>query len=236
MQQPEILYEDDALMVCHKPAGLATQTKRLGQQDMESILRNHAALASRKAGRGALPYIGIVHRLDQPVEGVMVFAKTTQAAAKLSAQVQRHSFGKKYYALVSLPDERADFRKATGLKESGTLEDWILFEPKQNLSRIVPRGTPGAKKAVLDYQLIWQDAGRALLDITLHTGRHHQIRVQLANLGTPICGDRRYGGTPEEQLALCSYHIDFEHPADCRSMEFDVVPENKLLRVCISAV
>ena len=225
MQQPKILYEDDDLIVCHKPAGLATQTKRLGQKDMETILKNHVALADRKTGKGVLPYIGIVHRLDQPVEGVMVFAKTPQAAAKLSAQVQKHSFGKRYYALVCLPDQGTDFSEATGLPESGTLEDWILFEPKENISRIVKKGTVGAKRAVLDYRVVDQKEGRALLDITLHTGRHHQIRVQLANIGTPIYGDQKYGGRGEGNLALCSYHIDFEHPADGRKMEFDVMPE-----------
>ena len=99
MTQPEILYEDAQLIVCYKPAGIATQTKKLGQKDMVSILSNHIA----QEGTGQ-PFIGVVHRLDQPVEGVMVFAKTKQAAAKLSAQVKDHSFGKKYYARVQLTE------------------------------------------------------------------------------------------------------------------------------------
>ena len=98
MTQPEIIYEDDDILVCHKPAGVATQTKRLGQKDMESILKNYIAVNNRKAGRMQPPYIGIVHRLDQPVEGVMVYAKTPQAAAKLSAQVKKRFVGKHYYA------------------------------------------------------------------------------------------------------------------------------------------
>ena len=104
MTQPEIIYEDEAILVCHKPAGVATQTKRLGQKDMESILKNYIAANNRKAGRTQPPYIGIVHRLDQPVEGVMVYAKTPQAAAKLSAQVKKRFMGKHYYALVQLPE------------------------------------------------------------------------------------------------------------------------------------
>ena len=108
MTQPEILYEDAQLIVCYKPAGIATQTKKLGQKDMVSILLNHVA----QEGTGQ-PFIGVVHRLDQPVEGVMVFAKTKQAAAKLSAQVKDHSFGKKYYAKVRLPEGKT-FEQATG--------------------------------------------------------------------------------------------------------------------------
>ena len=225
MRDPEIIYEDEALLVCHKPAGLATQTKRLGQQDMESILKNHVALAGGKAGRGVLPYIGIVHRLDQPVEGVMVFAKTPQAAAALSRQVQKHSFGKQYYALVRLTE-----LETTGLPKCGTLEDDILFDPRQNISRILPRGTPGAKRALLDYRMIAQKDGKALLDITLHTGRHHQIRVQLAHRGMPIFGDSKYGKREPGvgALALCSYHIDFAHPRDGHEMSFDIQPENRL--------
>lgn len=228
MQQPKIIYEDDIVIVCHKPAGLATQTRRLGQPDMESFLKNHVALAGNSTGKGVLPYIGIVHRLDQPVEGVMVFAKTPKAAADLSDQVRTHSFGKKYYALVQLPENVAYFTKASGLPESGTLEDWILFEKAKNTSAVVPEKTGGAKRGILDYQVLGQKNARALLDITLHTGRHHQIRVQLAHLGTPICGDRKYGKAVSGSPALCSYHIDFEHPVDGRRMAFEIVPENVL--------
>ena len=131
MIQPEILYEDAQLIICYKPAGIATQTKKLGQKDMVSILLNHVA----QEGTGQ-PFIGVVHRLDQPVEGVMVFAKTKQAAAKLSAQVKDHSFGKKYYAKVRLPEGKT-FEQATGHEKTGTLQDWIQFEPKENKSCVI---------------------------------------------------------------------------------------------------
>ena len=123
MLEPKILFEDDDLIVCHKPSGIATQTRKLGQKDMESILRNHVALAGGKTGKGVLPYIGIVHRLDQPVEGVMVFAKNSQAAASLSTQVQKHSFGKKYYALVRLQE--------TGKEEDGRTFSDVTHLPEQ---------------------------------------------------------------------------------------------------------
>jgi 23S rRNA pseudouridine1911/1915/1917 synthase len=183
---------------------------------------------------GKTPYIGVVHRLDQPVEGVMVFAKTKQAAGKLTEQVKSRSFGKKYYALVRLPEGTKNFSEATGLPAEGSLNDEILFLKRENISRIVPEGTKGAKKAVLDYRVISGGEGCTLLDITLHTGRHHQIRAQLANLGTPIFGDKKYGSTDSEeshnQLCLCSYYISFLHPTDKREMVYTVTPQNEGLR------
>ena len=138
MTQPEIIYEDDDILVCHKPAGVATQTKRLGQKDMESILKNYIAVNNRKAGRMQPPYIGIVHRLDQPVEGVMVYAKTPQAAAKLSAQVKKRFVGKHYYALVQLPEGKQSMEEI-GLDQKGTLENEIAFDAKHNVSAVMPR-------------------------------------------------------------------------------------------------
>lgn len=249
MKQPEIIYEDAQLIVCYKPAGIATQTKKLGQKDMVSILSNHVAQEEKRQ-----PFIGVVHRLDQPVEGVMVFAKTKQAAAKLSAQVKDHSFGKKYYAKVQLPEGKT-FEEATGRETAGTLRDWIQFDPKENKSRVVEQphnkkireeiGHPADKRqskmqkpkdtstaqnkvqeAVLDYQVIRQEEGSALLDITLHTGRHHQIRVQLAHIGTPICGDHKYGNAASGTPALCSYHIDFIHPVSGKEMTYEINPQN----------
>ena len=234
MTQPEIIYEDDDILVCHKPAGVATQTKRLGQKDMESILKNYIAVNNRKAGRMQPPYIGIVHRLDQPVEGVMVFAKTKQAAAKLSAQMKDHSFGKKYYARVQLTEGKT-FAEATGHATEGTLRDWMQFDRKENKSCVVeqPRkeqknvnSKNGVQEALLDYRVIKEEEKTALLDITLHTGRHHQIRVQLAHLGTPICGDHKYGNAAGGMPELCSYHIDFIHPVSGKTMTYDIKPRN----------
>lgn len=160
MTQPEILYEDAQLIVCYKPAGIATQTKKLGQKDMVSILLNHIA----QEGTGQ-PFIGVVHRLDQPVEGVMVFAKTKQAAAKLSAQMKDHSFGKKYYARVQLTEGKT-FAEATGHATEGTLRDWMQFDRKENKSCVVeqPRkeqknvnSKNGVQEALLDYRVIKEE-------------------------------------------------------------------------------
>jgi 23S rRNA pseudouridine1911/1915/1917 synthase len=157
----------------------------------------------------------------------MVFAKTPKAAASLSAQVQKRSFGKKYYALVDLPKGSDTFAAATGLPEEGTLRDAILFQKKENCSKIVPEGTQGAQRAVLDYRVLTGKDHHALLDITLHTGRHHQIRAQLSNLHTPICGDSKYGSTHPGQLSLCSYYIRFIHPKTGQDVTYTITPHNE---------
>ncbi len=226
MTQPEIIYEDDDILVCHKPAGVATQTKRLGQKDMESILKNYIAVNNRKAGRTQPPYIGIVHRLDQPVEGVMVYAKTPQAAAKLSTQVKKRFVGKHYYALVQLPEGKQSMEEI-GLDEKGTLENEIVFDAKRNISAVMPQKTKETKHACLDYEVVAQEGQKLLLDITLHTGRHHQIRVQLAHAGIPIVGDTKYGKYPANQLGLCSYRISFGHPSSGTEMDYKIMPKNE---------
>lgn len=210
---PPILYEDDDLIVCRKPAGVATQTKRFGQADMESLLKNY------RAARGELPYIGIVHRLDQPVEGVMVFAKTKEAAAELSRQIRGKLADKYYYAVTDGVPER----------RRGTLEDYLLRDGATNTSKVVARDAAGAKYAKLEYEVTGQNGANAALSIRLDTGRHHQIRVQLANAGFPIVGDAKYNfketlkksGKP---LALCSCRLSFRHPATHKKMQFEIQP------------
>ncbi len=234
MTQPEIIYEDDDILVCHKPAGVATQTKRLGQKDMESILKNYIAVNNRKAGRMQPPYIGIVHRLDQPVEGVMVYAKTPQAAAKLSAQVKKHFVGKHYYALVQLPEGKQSMEEI-GLDQKGTLENEIAFDAKRNVSAVMPQKTKETKHACLDYEVVAQKGQKLLLDITLHTGRHHQIRVQLAHAGIPIVGDTKYGKYPANQLGLCSYRISFGHPSSGTEMDYTIMPKNEEICTLLKA-
>lgn len=216
----DILYEDAALLVVYKPAQIAVETKKIGQQDMVSLLRN------RRAVKGEEPYIGLVHRLDQPVEGVMVFGKTKEATADLSGQVRERTFGKNYYAI-------GRFDGTTQLKEQGRLEDAILFDRKNNVSRIVEKNTRGSQQAVLDYSVIGREAEETCFDITLHTGRHHQIRVQFSHAGYPLIGDRKYGCETQNgssSLALCSYRLQFFHPLTKKRMDFTIHPHNPLFR------
>lgn len=203
----DIIYEDSDIILCYKPAGVATQTKRLGQQDMESLLKNY------RAKKGETPYIGVVHRLDQPVEGIMVFAKNQKAAANLSKQVQQRIIGKHYYALsANEPKEIED-----------VLEDYLLTDKKTNFTQVVDAGTKDAKKAKLEYRVVEIREGKTLFDIKLHTGRQHQIRVQMAHMGCPLEGDSKYGnGQSKDKLALCSYKLEFVHPTSKKEMCFEI--------------
>ena len=200
-----ILFEDEQIIVCEKPAGVAVQTKRLGQADMESLLKN------RRAGEG------VVHRLDQPVSGVMVFAKTKEAAAALGRQIASGLADKFYYAVTD------------GVPEAGKgqFTDYLLRDGRTNTSAVVESSTPGAKRAELSYEVLEQKNGRAVLRIHLGTGRHHQIRVQLAHAGMPIVGDRKYNFKENmklsgEPLCLCSYKIGFRHPKTRRNLAFEI--------------
>lgn len=207
----KILYEDDAIIVCVKEAGVATQTKQIGQKDMESMLKTY------RMQKGELAYIGVVHRLDQPVQGVMVFAKTKEVAADLSRQVATKAADKYYYAVTDgVPD-----------KKSGNLEDYLLRDGKTNTSKVVSRQTNGAKRAELSYEILEQNEIKALLKIKLATGRHHQIRVQMANAGWPLVGDRKYNFKENmkqnrEAMCLCSYKLAFTHPVTRKKMEFEI--------------
>ncbi len=207
----KILYEDDAIIVCVKEAGVATQTKKIGQKDMESMLRTYRMQKKESS------YIGVVHRLDQPVSGVMVFAKTKEAAADLSRQISAKAADKYYYAVTD----------GVPYKAKGTLEDYLLRDGKTNLSKVVDSKTAGAKRAELSYEVLAKNQTKALLKIKLATGRHHQIRVQMAHAGWPLAGDRKYNfkenikqGT--QPMGLCSYKLGFLHPVTKKKMEFEI--------------
>ena len=217
-----ILYEDREILVCHKPAGIAVQNARLGAADMESSLKNYLALKNP----GKMPYLGVVHRLDQPVEGVLVFAKTPKATSGLTRQITSKTVTKEYLAVTAqMSDEK-----------QGHLEDYLKKDSRTNSSSVVASKTPGAQKAVLDY---WvqeeikdertETGKRILVKIALDTGRHHQIRVQMAHKGMPLLGDRKYNakdlsGLP---LGLCSCHLAFRHPVTGKKMEFKAAPKGE---------
>ena len=213
MEQPEIIFEDDTILVCYKPAGFATQTSRVDEEDMVSYLANY------RAQKGESPYIGLILRLDQPVEGVLVFAKTKEAAADLSRQMHEHLIEKKYYAIVT-PRE--------GLSEEGEFVDYILKDSLESKAKIVLGDAPRAKKALLKYQTIRTNGDKRLLDISLHTGRFHQIRVQFAGRKAPILGDKKYGGVETNRmLALCAYRVTFLHPKSRETVVYQIEPKGE---------
>ena len=218
----KILYEDDQLMVVYKPAGLATQTKSLREKDLVDELKSHL---------GGNVYLGVVHRLDQPVEGLLVFAKTAQTARELTRQLGDSVLNKSYLAVVYLEQEDRD--------NAGILEDFLIKDGRTNTSRIGTKDEPDAKYARLNYEIQKKAGKKALVRIEIHTGRHHQIRLQLAHIGYPLIGDTKYGkpasnnsgmgsksgrtgGGVREQLALCSYKLVFDHPATGERMTFEL--------------
>lgn len=218
-----VIYEDDAVLVVHKPGGTAVQTKRLGEKDMVSLLKNY------RAEKGEEPYIGLVHRLDQPVEGVMVFAKNPQAAGDLSRQFSGGGTEKYYHALVYVKTPQE-----IEIGKEYALRDYLLKDGKNNCSLVVGKNSPGAKKAVLTYRFLNYNKNLAEIEVKLQTGRHHQIRVQMSHGGYPLIGDRKYGSKEAVEaaagnlVALCSVKIVFTHPVTLKKMEFTTIPENPI--------
>lgn len=214
----DILYEDGQLLVCRKPAGVPVQSGKVGQKDMVSILRNY------RNGKEGDTYIGLVHRLDQPVQGVMVFAKTKMAAAELSRQITDGRMKKQYLAVTC----------GKPMKKQGALVDYLLKDGRTNTSSIVPEGTKGAKRAELRYRIIAETPGYALAEIELLTGRHHQIRVQMAGAGMPLAGDRKYNlsdaGQTEKYVTLAAHRLSFEHPVLKKEICFEGKPEGAIFK------
>ncbi len=226
MAELDILYEDRELLVAVKPAGVESEAARGLEPDMVNRIRNHLA------GSGREPYVGVIHRLDKPVSGIMVFAKSKESAAALSKELRDGKMQKKYRAILcGQPKEK-----------KGTLTDWLVQEKQGNRSRTGTKGEAGAKEARLRYTLLRKKylEGEQIseVEIELLTGRHHQIRVQFAARGLPLMGDRKYNpayeATPAaglcgssglgKQLCLCAYFLSFTHPKSRKRMQFSIEP------------
>lgn len=204
-----ISYQDEHLVVVEKPPGLLAQADRTGDPDVVRILKERYG-----AEGAARPFIGLVHRLDRPASGLMVLGRTSEAARHLSAQFRERTVDKRYLAIVD-----------GALAGLGTWTDYLV---KENRSvRTVRPDHPDGKRAELSWQALAQSEGRSLLQVRLHTGRAHQIRVQCARRGHPILGDFRYGATREldgQNLALHGYLLAVEHPATHRGMRWRAAP------------
>ena len=211
----KILYEDNHIIVVVKKPNIPSQADKTNDIDMLTIIKEYLKEKYHKPGN---VYLGLVHRLDRPVGGVMVFAKTSKAAARLSEQVRNKRFKKEYLVIV---DGKMD-------KKNGTLEDYLLKNERNNLSKVVPMNTKNSKLAVLDYQEIKYDSkiNLSVLKINLHTGRHHQIRVQLSSRNHSIYGDQKYGTRGRgKQIALWAYKLIIEHPITKECLSFEEYPE-----------
>lgn len=216
-----IIFEDEDILVVKKDAGIPVQAGKMRMMDLQGLIKNELY---RRNPKGGEPYLGIIHRLDQPVEGLLVFAKTPKAAADLSKQVNDGRMKKQYLARVC----------GKTAEESGTLVDYLLKDNQTNSSKVVEKGTKDAKRAELNYRVLKSEGETSLVEVTLVTGRHHQIRVQMANAGCPLYGDTKYNPefwqTEEPvQTALCAYKLGFVHPKTKKSMEFSITPDNSVL-------
>lgn len=206
-----VVYEDNHVLVAVKPPNMLSQADKTGDTDILTVLKDYVKVKYNKPGR---VYLGLVHRLDRPVGGLMVFARTSKAAARLSQQMQQHLMGREYLCVV------------TGeVKDSFTLTDYLVKDERLNKVTVCEADVKGAQQAILHGECIARRQGTALCAIKLETGRNHQIRVQMAHVGAPLWGDNRYGsGIPGQQIALWGYKLTFEHPTTKEIMTFYDVP------------
>ena len=209
----DILYEDKHLLVVIKPVGTLSQSDENESSDMISILKEYLA------EKGEKPYIGLVHRLDRNVGGVMVFSKNPTITGKLSVAIMERNFTKEYVTIVhNSPDEH-----------SGIYKDLLFKDSSKNKSFVVKRMRKGVKEASLEYEVLEEkesDQGIiSLIKVGLHTGRTHQIRVQFSSRKMPLLGDGKYGSTDNKcEIALWSYRLSFTHPLSKKSMDFKKEP------------
>ena len=196
----EILYEDNHVLVVNKPVNCLSQGDRSGDLDLLTQLKQMIKVRDHKPGQ---VYLGLVHRLDRPVGGVMVFAKTSKAAGRLAKQLQSQQFDRVYWAVVEGDPG-----------SSGQLDHYLYKDQRKNQVYAVDAKHPKGKKARLTYQRLAQSQGRSLVQVRLHTGRSHQIRVQFKTAGHPLWGDQKYNSKaqPGQQIALWAYQLQFNHP------------------------
>ncbi len=198
----QVLYEDNHIIIVSKEAGEIVQGDKTGDTPLSDVVKQYIKEAYAKPGN---VFLGVVHRLDRPVSGIVVFARTSKALARLNEMFRQGEVEKTYRAIV----------RDTPPEPEATLTDWLVRNEKQNKSYVSAPEAKGAKKAVLDYRTIGRSDHYSLLEINLHTGRHHQIRCQLAHIGCPIRGDLKYGArrsNPDGSISLCAHSVSFVHP------------------------
>lgn len=220
----QVIYEDNHIIVVVKPVGIPVQQDKTGDLDMLTVIKEYLKEKYQKPGN---VYLGLVHRLDRMVGGVMVFAKTSKAASRLSEYIRQKNVKKKYLAIVH---GRIPFEKQPVI-----LQDYLLKNQKLNKSSVVDPDIKNAKFAELSYQvldqIIYEGKPYSVVDIDLHTGRHHQIRVQFASRGHALYGDMKYGqkiNKVGQYLALWSYYLSFYHPTKDAYLEFTVKPQEMI--------
>lgn len=218
----EIVYEDNHLIIVYKHSGEIVQGDKTGDVPLSEDVKCYLKEKYQKPGN---VFLGVVHRLDRPVAGLVVFAKTSKALTRLNKMFRDGEVHKTYWAITkNLPPQ-----------PESTLTDWLVRNEKQNKSYAYDHEVPHSKKAILKYRLIGQSDHYCLLEVNLMTGRHHQIRCQLAQMGCPIKGDLKYGAqrsNPDGSICLLAHHVEFVHPVSKQLISLDSpLPEDKLWQV-----
>lgn len=204
----KVIYEDNHVIVVSKPAHIPVQADSSGDSDLQSEIKEYIAQKYNKPGN---VFLGIVHRLDRPVSGVMVFARTSKAASRLSDEIRRSAMDKTYLAVVE-----------GKTPQRGTLIHWLVKDERTNMVEAYPKEVNGSKKAILHFRTIGHKEGLSLVEIDLETGRPHQIRVQFMASGHPLWGDQRYNknAVVGQNIALFAQKLEFTHPTNKEKLSF----------------
>lgn len=219
MEQLKVIYEDNHIIVVLKPQNILSQGDETGDTSVLDMVKEYIKTTYNKPGN---VYVGLVHRLDRPTGGIMVFAKTSKAASRLTDQLKNKEFTKKYVAVVV----------GTPKYKSSRLEHFLHKDEVNNIVKVCGRGVQGAKQAILEYNTLKTIDKVSLLAVKILTGRSHQIRVQLSQISTPIFGDTKYGGTTlakGHNLALWAYELSFIHPTTKKPMIFKCLPPTNVV-------
>ena len=215
----QVVYEDNHIIIVNKQSGEIVQGDKTGDRPLSDIVKQYIKEKYQKPGE---VFLGVVHRLDRPVSGLVVFARTSKALTRLNKMFAEGEVHKTYWAIV----------KNTPEQPKGTLTHWLVRNEKQNKSYAYTTEKPNAKKAILKYKVIGRSDNYTLLEVNLMTGRHHQIRCQLAAMGCPIKGDLKYGAprsNPDGSISLMSRHVEFTHPVSKLQIAVEApLPEDSL--------
>ena len=215
----KVVYEDNHIIIVNKHSGEIVQGDKTGDKPLSDTVKEYIKQKYNKPGN---VFLGVVHRLDRPVSGLVVFAKTSKALSRLNDMFRTGDVHKTYWAIVKRRD----------IATEGTLTDWLTRNERQNKSYAHEREVPGAKKAVLKYKVRAVAANYMLIEVTLLTGRHHQIRCQLSHMGCPIKGDLKYGAprsNPDGSISLLSRRVEFVHPVSKENIvAYADVPDDRL--------
>lgn len=209
-----VLYEDNHVIAVVKPYNIPVQADESGDPDLLSMVK---AYLKQKYNKPGAVFLGLVHRLDRPTGGVMLFARTSKAASRLSLEIREGRMKKEYFAVL----------QSAPPKKEGILTGYLKKDPRTHSSYLVSPNEPQAKYAELAYRVVGQKSGLTLVKVDLKTGRHHQIRVQFASIGCPLYGDMRYGNSAQKrQLALWCSRLIVKHPTKAENLDISAIPTN----------